>query len=157
MAKNVALYRKRYVPAEIIHLKDDEILLQNEDVLVTKWKVLKPKKEFDNGYSCYFLKEGYKVSKFMQQDRLIYHYCDIIETEYQEETNAYVFTDLLVDVIVREDGKSEILDMTELADALAEGVITKEIAEKALRQLDCLLQMIYKGEFPELLANFESR
>lgn len=157
MAKNVALYRKRYVPAEIIHLKDDEILLQNEDVLVTKWKVLKPKKEFDNGYSCYFLKEGYKVSKFMQQERLIYHYCDIIETEYQEETNAYVFTDLLVDVIVREDGKSEILDMTELADALAEGVITKEIAEKALRQLDCLLQVIYKGEFPKLLANFESR
>ncbi|WP_317856263.1 DUF402 domain-containing protein [Chakrabartyella piscis] len=157
MAEQTALYRKRYVPAEIIHLKDDEILLQTEDILITKWKVLKPKANFDNGYSCYFLKEGYKVSKFLQKDTLLFYYCDIIDTEFQTETNSYIFTDLLVDVIVHEDGKTEILDMTELADALSEGIITPKVVEMALRQMDQLLQVIYAGKFSDLIQNFEGR
>ena len=32
--------------------------------------------------SCYYIKEGFKVSKFLDDnDNIVYWYCDIIETE----------------------------------------------------------------------------
>ena len=62
------LYRKRLIPEECVLLKDDVILLCNEDIIITQWKALKPKKDLHHGYSCYFLKEGYKVSKFYRRD-----------------------------------------------------------------------------------------
>ena len=52
------LYRKRIIPEECILLKDDKILYQDEQVIVTGWQTLKPKKDLHHGYSCYFLKEG---------------------------------------------------------------------------------------------------
>ena len=58
------IYRKRLIPDECILLKDDEILEIDEDYIVTKWKTLKPRRDFSHGYSCYFLKLGFKISKF---------------------------------------------------------------------------------------------
>ena len=43
------MYRKRYIPDEIKSLNDDEILFINDEVIVTRWKTFKPKKEFSNG------------------------------------------------------------------------------------------------------------
>ena len=37
------IYRKRIIPAECILLKDDIIVAQNEETLVTKWNTLNPK------------------------------------------------------------------------------------------------------------------
>ena len=69
------LYRKRLIPEECILLKDDIILEYNDDIILTKWNALKPKKDLHHGYSCYFKKEGYKVSKFYQADNsLLYWY-----------------------------------------------------------------------------------
>ena len=62
------LYRKRIMPDECIHLKDDVIIKCTEDIIITKWNALKPKKDLHHGYSCYFLKEGFKVSKFLRED-----------------------------------------------------------------------------------------
>ena len=61
---NPKLYRKRIIPNECIHLKEDIIIFQDESLIITKWNALKPKKELHHGFSCYFLKEGYKVSSF---------------------------------------------------------------------------------------------
>ena len=58
------MYRKRYIPDEIKSLNDDEILFINDEVIVTRWKTFKPKKEFSNGISYTFLNRGYKISKF---------------------------------------------------------------------------------------------
>ena len=57
------LYRQRLIPAECILLKDDIIVAQDDEVIITKWNTLNPKTEFSHGCSCYFLKEGLKVSK----------------------------------------------------------------------------------------------
>ena len=62
------IYRKRYMPNETVLLKDDEILRLDEDILVTKWNVLHPKTQFSHGVSCYFLKKGYKISKFLNEN-----------------------------------------------------------------------------------------
>ena len=113
------LYRKRFIPNETICLKDDKIIVKNDAHIITKWNVFRPKLEFSKGVSCYFLKEGYKVSKFLNDDdALVYYYCDIIDTVYDAKENAYYFADLLVDVIIYPDGFVKVVDLAELADAL---------------------------------------
>lgn len=152
------LFRKRIIPDECILLKDDEILFYNKDIIVTKWRTLHPKKDLHHGYSCYFLKDGYKVSKFLYEDnRLLYWYCDIIDYEYDADTNKYVFRDLLADVIVCPDGFVKVVDLDEFEKALESGGITFDDVKKALRSLDKLLNIIYSGGFENLKKEIETR
>lgn len=133
---------------ETILLKDDIVLFQNEDVIVTKWDVLKPRQDFQKGISCYFIKDGYKISRFMDKNNhIVYHYCDIIETEYSE--NTYTFIDLLADVIIYEDGIVKVVDIAEIAEALQKGILSIDLAEKALYKLDALLHIIYNGSWKQ--------
>lgn len=144
----VKLYRKRMIPEEIIHLKDDIILHIDTNIIITKWDSLKPRKDFSNGISAYFLEEGFKISKiFDKHQKLVYWYCDIIEYEYKESEQVYIFTDLLADVVVYPDNSLRVLDLDEIGDALESRLITKEKASKALRLCNQLLEHIYSGEF----------
>ena len=145
------LYRKRIIPEETVKLDKDEILHMDEDHIVTRWNAIKPKKVLHHGCSCYFLKEGFKVSKFYRQDgSLIYWYCDIIEYTYDPKENTYVFTDLLADVLIFPDGHVEVIDVGEIADALADGNLSVEQMIPALRSLDDLLGRIYSGSFSDI-------
>ena len=146
-----SIYRKRIIPEEIILLDKDEILYSDEGHIVTKWNTIKPKRILHHGCSCYFLKEGFKVSKFYREDgTLIYWYCDIISYQYDGLKNSYVFTDLLADVLVYPDGRVEVVDVGEIADALTDGTLTVEEMIPALRSLDALLAIIYSGKFSEI-------
>ena len=150
------IYRKRIIPEECLLLGDDVILYQDEDKIVTKWNTLRPKKEFSRGYSCYFLKEGYKISKFIKSDgNLLYWYCDIIDYEYDESDNAYTFRDLLVDVIVYPDDFVKVDDMDELAEAMRSGAIGPDDVPKALESLNTLLKLIYDGKFTMITREIE--
>ena len=150
------LYRKRIIPAECVFLKDDVILYRDREVIVTRWNTLHPKKTLHHGYSCYFLERGFKVSKFYDhEDQLISWYCDIISHTYGEAADTYVFTDLLADVIVYPDGFVRVVDLDELADAMRDHLITQEELQIALRRLDKLLTVIYKGAFPRLQKYIE--
>lgn len=153
------LYRKRLIPEECVLLKDDEILICNEDIIVTRWNALKPKKDLHHGYSCYFLKEGYKVSKFYREDNsLLYWYCDIVDFEYKKENNQLIITDLLADVLVYPDGFVKVVDIDEMVTCLNDEKITLEQLKESLTQLDKLLQIIYAGEFDKLthyISNIE--
>ncbi len=145
------LYRKRIIPEEIILLDKDEILYCDDERIITKWNTIKPKKILHHGCSCYFLKEGYKVSKFYREDgTLMYWYCDIISYSYDAADDSYVFTDLLADVLIYPDGRVEVVDVGEIADALTDGTLTVEEMIPALRSLDKLLGIIYSGEFVKL-------
>jgi len=144
------LYRKRLIPEEIIELKDDVIVYEDEERIVTKWQVIRPRKDFNHGCSCYFLKEGFKVSRFLRQDgSQKCWYCDIIRHEITEDGEGIVIVDLLADVIIDEAGNVQVVDLDELADAFEQGLITKEELGRSLRQLDGLLKKIYSGEFEE--------
>ena len=124
---------------------------------MTRWNTIKPKKILHHGCSCYFLKEGFKVSKFYREDgSLIYWYCDIINYTYDPETNTYVFTDLLADVLVFPDGKVEVIDVGEIADALSDGTLTTDEMIPALRSLDKLLGLIYSGRFSDIQEKINS-
>lgn len=154
--ENVKLYRKRIIPEECVFLKDDVILYQDNEVIITQWNTLHPKKTLHHGYSCYFLERGFKVSKFYDHaNQLISWYCDIISHTFDAEDNTYVFTDLLVDVIIYPDGFVRVVDLDELADAQRDQLITQDEMQMALRRLDKLLCLIYKGGFPRLQKYIE--
>lgn len=151
------LYRRRLIPDECILLKDDLIVKQTEDLLITSWKTLNPKTAFSHGCSCYFLKEGFKVSKFYRQDNsLLCWYCDITEYTLDEQTHALTATDLLADVIVYPDGRTEVTDLDELAQAFENGLLSSAQLTAALRQLNHLLTYIYRDKFDHLQVHLES-
>ncbi len=153
----IKLYRKRIIPEECILLEDDVILHADPEVIVTKWNTIRPKKTLHHGYSCYFLERGFKVSKFYDHDgNLISWYCDIIKHTFDPASNTYVVTDLLADVIVYPDGFVRVVDLDELADALRDRLITQEDLQLALRRLDKLLSLIYKGAFGRLQRYIEA-
>ncbi|MBO5146037.1 MAG: DUF402 domain-containing protein [Lachnospiraceae bacterium] len=153
---SLKIYRRRMIPDECILLKDDIILETNDDFIITSWKTLKPRRDFHHGYSCYFLKFGYKVSKFYREDNtLLYWYCDIVDYDYQETEHALVVTDLLADVVIYPDGYIKVLDINELAIALEKKLCEPETITRALRKLDSLLNLIYDDKFDVLSAKIE--
>lgn len=145
------LYRKRIIPDECIRLKDDIILHYSEDMILTKWNAIRPKKDLHHGYSCYFLKEGLKLSKFYCQDcSLLYWYCDIVEYEYRPGDHSLISLDLLADVIVYPDGFVKVMDLDELALSMEQGTLSEDLLQKCLIRLNKLLQIIYSGNFHTL-------
>ncbi|MDE6674652.1 MAG: DUF402 domain-containing protein [Acetatifactor sp.] len=151
------LYRRRLIPAECIPLKDDIIVKQTEDLVITSWKTLNPKIAFSHGCSCYFLREGFKISKFYRHDgSLLYWYCDIVEYTLDEQAHTLTVTDLLADVIVYPDGRSKVVDLDELAQAFEDGLLTGGQLSATLRQLNQLLTYIYKDKFDQLQIQLES-
>ena len=150
------LYRRRIIPDECILLKDDVILSCDEERIVTSWHALHPKKDLHHGGSCYFLKEGFKVSKFCHEDdSLLYWYCDIVDYDYNKETDTYIITDLLADVIVYPDGFVKVVDIDELVTARESGLLSEDMLKKALLTLNSLLQIIYEGGFADLQKPLE--
>lgn len=150
------IYRKRFIPDECILLKDDKIVRQDDEMLITSWKTLHPKSEFSHGVSCYFLKKGMKLSKFYHPDgSLLFWYCDMVEYTYDSARQALTVTDLLADVIVYPDGRMKVVDLDELADALEKGFITKEQMIFCLHNLNHLLSLIYRGKFDYVQAPLE--
>lgn len=150
---SLQIYRKRIIPQECILLKDDIIVKQNEECIITKWKALHPKTAFSHGCSCYFLKEGIKVSKFYRDDdTLLYWYCDIVDYEMDESANTLIVTDLLTDVILYPDGHVKVVDLDELAEAVERNLITKTQLCQSLRQLNELLTIIDRDKFDKLQA-----
>ena len=151
------LYRRRLIPAECILLKDDIIVKQTKDLIIPSWKTLNPKIAFSHGCSCYFLREGFKISKFYTQNNsLLYWYCDIVEYAQDESAHTLTTTDLLADVIVYPDGRTKVVDLDELAQAFETGLLTAAQLSAALRQLNHLLTYIYKDKFDQLQAPIEN-
>lgn len=148
---NPILYRRRIIPEECVLLKDDIILSCDEDHIVTSWHALRPKQDLHHGSSCYFLKEGFKVSKFCRENGdLLYWYCDIVDFDFHSSDNSLIVTDLLADVIVYPDGFVKVVDLDELVTALDTRSIGLDTLKSSLLRLDRLLTIIYSGNFDSL-------
>lgn len=151
----MTLYRKRLIPAETVKLKNDEIVYCEGDVIVTKWKPIKPRKDIGSGESCCVTGLGIKASRFYDTyGQFIYWYFDIISTNYNEETDEYVFTDMLADVVVYPDGSVKVLDIDELADALETGIITETELIDSLRKLSELLKIVYEKRIDDVFGKY---
>ena len=148
---NLKLYRRRHIPNELTHLKDDRILqYEPGKLLITEWKTLKPRKDFSRGVSAFFLDQGIKVSKLLDHEgKLSRWYCDIGMFHLSED-NCLTFEDLLFDVVVNLDGSYRVLDIGEAADAYRKQLITEDQLLYAMKVLDSLLELIHNGRFKEL-------
>ncbi len=145
------LYMKKIIPEKCILLKDDVILEADNEHIVTSWKAFHPGPDFSHGYSCYYLDQGFKISKFYKEDgTLLYWYCDIVNYDYNEDENKLVVTDLLADVVMYPDGHFKVVDLDELAEALEKKLITEELVAECLRSLHGLLNIIYRNKFDKL-------
>lgn len=143
------ILRKRYIPNEIIDISKDEVVYQDDELIVTKWLPINKRNDIGSGISYTYIKEGYKISKFFDNEgKFLYWYCDIINYEYNPEEDCHTFIDLLVDLKVYEDGKYEILDMDELVEAYEQNLITFEDVLSALKKLNKLLEMVKNNNFP---------
>lgn len=150
---DLKIYRKRLIPNECVLLKDDEILLFNDDYILTKWKTLKKREDMDHGMSLYCLKKGIKVSKFCRaDDSLLYWYCDIVEYDIDDEKSICIATDLLTDVLIYPNGDVKVVDLDELAEAHKTGLISDEQLHKSLRYTSDLLKDIEDGNFADYVA-----
>ena len=155
MADKPILYRKRLIPNECIRLDQDEVLFRSNQVLVTRWHTIRPKKELDHGVSCFLLDKGWKISRFLnRQDDLICWYCDIMDYTYEAETDTYIFTDLLADVLLYPSGEVRVVDLDEIADALEQRLLEQRQGCLCMRQLDALLREIYSGNLLPSLEKY---
>ncbi|MCR5656714.1 MAG: DUF402 domain-containing protein [Butyrivibrio sp.] len=149
---NPILYRKRVIPDECILLKDDTILQCDDNTIVTAWNALSPRSDLAYGYSCYYLKRGYKVSKFYNTDSTFkFWYCDIVDYQFKPD-NTIIVQDLLADVVVYPDGKIRLLDMDELAEAFEKKLIDEKLLKQALISVGNLMDAIYENSISALEA-----
>ena len=149
MDSDVRLYHKRLIPEELNYLKDDSILYLDDDLIITSWKTLKPRTDFAFGFSLYYRKKGYKISRHYGADGSFTRwYCDII-TEISEG-NDLIFLDLLIDVIISPKGIVRVVDLDEAAEALEQHLISPKLLSLALRSANELLGIIYSGTFETL-------
>jgi predicted RNA-binding protein associated with RNAse of E/G family len=147
--KRPVILRKRFIPMETVNLSDDRLLYRDPSLLITRWRTIRPKKDFASGVSYYFLDRGYKVSRFYGHDgAFLYWYCDVVEADYEAGTDTYLTTDLLLDIRVYPDGRVEILDEDELEAARAEQLITETQYARAKKTLNRLTAEIQEGTFP---------
>jgi len=147
--KKATILRKRFIPYETVDISSDEMLYRDDELIITRWKAIRPRTDIGRGVSFAFLKDGYKISRFYDpQGNFVYWYCDVIDVEYDAARDTYTLIDLLVDVKILPNGEVRVLDIDEVADALDENIITKEQASDSMRKLHKLLDLVYRGEFP---------
>lgn len=155
--KKPLIYRRRFIPDELVPLNNDIILRMEDNLIITKWEALHPRKDIAGGISAYYPDRGFKVSKvYNKEHQLVYWYCDIIQQKPGITPDSIIFEDLLVDVILRQDGSIQILDLDELALAFEQNLITDEEVTRALRTLNSLLKIIYQGQFASLMEQVEN-
>ena len=150
------IYRKRFIPDEIVDISKDEVLHMDENLIITKWLPINPRGDIGSGISYSFVKEGFKVSKFLDcKGDFLYWYCDIIDYKYNSLKDEHLFIDLLVDVKADEDWNYEVLDLDELALAYKTNLITISIMCEALEKLNNLLVQIKNGELQKKIEEIE--
>lgn len=142
------IYRKRYIPEETVNLKDDLLCYRDEHMLITRWNTIKPRNDIAGGISLYLPDKNWKISRITDAaGRLLHYYCDIIHTDYYKEKDEFIFTDLLVDVVVYPQGKYRVLDLDELGDALDASYIDAAAVSEALHAANGLIRCIEEGGF----------
>ena len=145
------LFRKRFIPDEIIDISKDEIVKSNDELIITKWLPIHPRGDIASGMSWTYFKDGYKISKFYDEaGNFLYYYCDIIDYDYDSQEDKYTFIDLLVDIKYYPNGKIEFLDFDELQKAYDDGLIDGGLLIKAVSNLNKLATIIQERRIDEL-------
>jgi len=152
------------LPDKVSHFKQ-KLLYFDETVIATqqKIKVAKPlivgdKVVLDDDYTAiWFIFPGmwYDIGKIHNPaGTLTGYYCDIISpmNSFESASPEFVFsveiTDLCLDLWVCPDLSYQILDEDEFEVAVKNGWVDGSLAQKVERELNKLIQLVKRGEFP---------
>jgi len=80
------------------------------------------------------------------------YYCDIVTPFRMLSDDVIEQRDLFLDLWVSPDLRFRVLDQDELENALEKGWITKQLYEKAKKELERLVQSVKSKEFPPKLV-----
>jgi hypothetical protein len=80
------------------------------------------------------------------------YYCDIVTPFRMLSDDVIEQRDLFLDLWVSPDLRFKVLDQDELENALEKGWITKQLYEKAKKELERLVQSVKSKEFPPKLV-----
>ena len=151
-----------------INYFQQQLLYEDEDVIVTSQRV-KPSSPIvlngetvlgDNFTAVWFVFTGlwYDIGKIYNlNNEWTGYYCDIMKP-VKRSPDQFEIVDLFLDLWVSPDGSYEIQDEDEFENALEEGIIVTELAEKARNALDDLIGEVVSGKFPpEFVKNFGSQ
>ena len=153
---HLQIFRKRLIPAETVLLKDDVILRQENDRIVTSWHAFHPRPDLMRGFSCYYTEDYLKVSRMIHDDDSFHWYIDIADYTWSKTRDTLTMTDLLADVIIDPGGQIRVTDLDELADAHSRGLITDDLLKKSLYTLDRLLRELYTHGIKRLSEPLEN-
>ena len=129
--RSYALYRRRYIPDECVHLKKDCIWYVSDDLILTSWKAIRPRDDIGGGISAFYPKLGFRISKVFAPDgSLVHWYNDICSVRIEDSEIHY--TDLLLDVIVDPDGSLHLLDADREGHALLLRTLGAELVVRLL-------------------------
>ncbi len=152
---------KRILQRETAYTEITSGEMHGEASLLHILKVSKPLEVFsidgkimicDDGY--YWLQVAFEnknwwlTAMFNPAGECIQYYFDVTKQSIVNGEDSY-FDDLMLDIIVQPDGRLALLDMDELAEALAEGNISKEDYALAIKTSQDMLDGI-KTEFCRL-------
>lgn len=110
-----------------------------------------PVKIIDKGY--YWLQIGPENQNYLynESEEIVQYYFDITDKNTILDNGESWFYDLMLDVVVLPDGKRFLLDEDELAQALSDKVITREMYDKAYLTADKIKDEI-EGKVDNLKA-----
>jgi predicted RNA-binding protein associated with RNAse of E/G family len=154
----------RYVrlPDNVLDLHD-ELVYRSQRIIVGRSKITSAHSiVFDGkvvlapGYQIvYFdlMHKWYSVGKIRDPDGAhTGYYCDIITPPRLLKDGGVEITDLFLDLWVAPDLRYKVLDEEELDNALQKGWITQQTHKKAQAELEKLITLVKKGDFPPPLV-----
>jgi hypothetical protein len=143
--------RERVYSGKINVLDSDTMIYRDSELLVVRWDTINKKNEFAKGVSFYIPQDKIKISAlYLENGDFVKYYCEAVEVEYKEESDKYIFRDLIVDVDVFEGGKAVVRDEDELEDALKRGIVTQAKVDEILKVRDKILYLLKVDQIPPM-------
>jgi len=157
-------FHLRYVrlPDNVLDLHDD-LVYRSKGIIVGKSQirsansvVFDEKTVLASGYQIvYFdmMRKWFSVGKIRDLNgKHTGYYCDIITPPRLLKDGVVEITDLFLDLWVAPNLRYKVLDEEELDDALQKGWITEQLYKKSRTELEKLITLVKRGDFPPPLV-----
>lgn len=150
----------RYIrlPHQVLNLYD-ELLYKSEKIIVGKSKITSSHQVvfgdevvLATGFQIVYFEligKWFTIGKIRDlEGKHTGYYCDIVTPSKLLDDSGVELTDLFLDLWVSPDLKYKVLDEEELENALQKGWITKQLYERAEKEMKKLVGIVKRGNFP---------
>lgn len=167
MSKNTGVSKESTQKLHLRYIRlPNQIMNIHDDLIYKSKRIIVGKSEITSEHSVMFdgkvvLARGFQIVYFdlmgkwfsvgkirNMQGRHTGYYCDIVTPPRLLEDGGVELTDLFLDLWVSPDFRFKVLDEEELENAFHKGWITKQLYDKAEKELKKLINVVKQGKFP---------